>query len=141
MPSSCIPLGVQNEPTRPNSPAQPNARPKNKTTLVAFLFLLLFALIMTLRVFRPYLLSVTMGGILALLSHPLFQRLVRYNLQPKRASLVITLGIVLLVMVPLSVFVVITVQQAIAIGEDLAGNGEVSFQSFLDWISRIQIFK
>jgi hypothetical protein len=46
---------------------------QRRTTLVAFLVLLMAVLVLTALLVWPYVLAVTMGGILALLARPVFQ--------------------------------------------------------------------
>ena len=68
---------------------------QRRTTLVAFLVLLISVLVITVLMVLPYVLAVTMGGILAVLAQPVFQRLTGYHLTPRVASAVVVLGVVL----------------------------------------------
>src|SRR4051812_26308990 len=85
--------------------------PQSRMTFITFVALLLLMLAITTWMILPYLLAVTTGGILALLSYPLFQRLQHCHLKPKIASLTTTIGIILLVIVPLIIFVTMAIRQ------------------------------
>jgi predicted PurR-regulated permease PerM len=76
-----------------------------------------------------------MGGILALLSHPLYQRLQKRKVPPKVASLLITIAIFILVIGPISLFVIQAVRQGVSIGQALAKNDDISFQALMDRIA------
>ena len=59
---------------------------QRRTTLVAFLVLLMAVLTLTVFMVLPYVLAVTMGGILALLARPVFQWLQGHHLPPRVAA-------------------------------------------------------
>ena len=116
--------------TRPSA-----VRPQNRVTLVTFLALLIIVLAVTLQMVWPYLLAVVMGGILALLGQPIFQKLRHRGVKPKLASILVTLGIIVLVIAPLSAFIIVAVKQGIAVGQRVAENDAFSFQSILQRVS------
>ena len=105
-----------------------------RTTLVAFLVLLLAVLTLTVFMVLPYVLAVTMGGILALLARPVFQWLQGHHVPPRVAAALVVLGVVLVLMVPLAFVVTKAVQQGLALGHSLAADG-VSLHSLLDHVS------
>ena len=107
---------------------------QRRTTLVAFLVLLISVMVITVLMVLPYVLAVTMGGILAVLAQPVFQRLTGYHITPRVASAIVVLGVVLGIIAPLSFFVTKAIQQGIAIGHGLAEGG-VSLRSLLDHLS------
>jgi predicted PurR-regulated permease PerM len=107
---------------------------QRRTTLVAFLVLLISVLVITVLMVLPYVLAVIMGGILAVLAQPVFQRLTGYHITPRVASAIVVIGVVLGIIAPLSFFVTKAIQQGIAIGQDLAEGG-VSLRSLLDHVS------
>jgi predicted PurR-regulated permease PerM len=111
-----------------NLPAQ------RRTTLVAFLVLLIAVMVITVLMVLPYVLAVTMGGILAVLSQPVFQWLKGHHVTPRVAAAVIVLGVILVLIAPLSFFVTKAIQQGIAIGHGIAEGG-VSLRSLLDHLS------
>jgi predicted PurR-regulated permease PerM len=108
---------------------------QRRTTLVAFLVLLMAVLAITGLMVLPYVLAVTMGGILALLARPVFQWLQGHHVPPRVAAALVVLGVVLVLMAPLAFFVTKAIQQGIALGQGLAADG-VSLRSLLDHVSR-----
>jgi predicted PurR-regulated permease PerM len=107
---------------------------QRRMTLVAFLVLLIAVLVLTLLMVLPYVLAVTMGGILAVLSEPIFQWLTGHHISARVAAAVVVLGVVLGLMAPLAFIVTKAIQQGIAIGQGLAEGG-VSLRSLLDHVS------
>jgi predicted PurR-regulated permease PerM len=75
-----------------------------------------------------------MGGILAVLSQPVFQWLTDHHVTPRAAAAVVVLGVVLVIIAPFSFFMTKAIQQGIAIGQGLAEGG-VSLRSLLDHVS------
>jgi predicted PurR-regulated permease PerM len=107
---------------------------QNHTTLVTFLTILILAFGVTLRMVWPYLLALIMGGILALLSYGSYKKLNRRLHKPRIASALTTLGLALLVIVPLVIFLNLAIRQGIALGQGLAENDFLSPHSILDRI-------
>jgi predicted PurR-regulated permease PerM len=107
---------------------------QRRTTLVAFLVLLMAVMVLTVLMVLPYVLAVTMGGILAVLAQPVFQWLTGHRVTPRVAAAVVVLGVVLGLMAPLFFVVTKAIQQGIAIGEGLAEGG-FSLRSLLDHVS------
>src|SRR4030095_3134876 len=106
-----------------------------RTTLVAFLVLLIAVMVLTVLMVLPYVLAVTMGGILAVLAQPVFQWLTGHHVTPRVAAAVVVLGVVLVIMAPLAFLVTKAIQQGIAIGHSCA-EGCVSVRSLLDHVGR-----
>ncbi len=107
---------------------------QRRTTLVAFLVLLSAVMVLTVLMVLPYVLAVTMGGILAVLAQPVFQWLTGHHVTPRVAAAMVVLGVVLVLMAPLFFVVTKAIQQGIAIGEGLAEGG-FSLRSVLDHVS------
>jgi predicted PurR-regulated permease PerM len=107
-------------------------------TLTFFLSMLLIGLALTLRMIGPYLLALITGGILALLANPLYAKLQSRNYSPKSAAALITVGIILLVIVPISVFATLAIKQGIAVAETVSmnNNGSLSVESIFNQISQ-----
>ncbi|MBC7692179.1 MAG: AI-2E family transporter [Methylotenera sp.] len=118
------------------SPEAPKTSAPGRTTLVTFLVLLGVAFVITTRMVLPYLLAVVTGGILAMLSYTLFKKLEHRTHRPKLSATVVTLGILLLVIIPLGLFLTVAVRQAIALGQTLASNENLSFQSLVDRVGQ-----
>jgi predicted PurR-regulated permease PerM len=105
-----------------------------RTTLVAFLVLLMAVIAINILMVLPYVLAVIMGSILAVLAQPVLQWLTGHHVTPRVAAAVVVLGVVLVIMAPLAFFVTKAIQQGIAIGQGLAEGG-VSLHSLLDHVS------
>ena len=107
---------------------------QRRTTLVVFLVLLIAVMVINVLIVLPYVLAVTMGGILAVLAQPVFQWLTGHHVNPRVAAAVVVLGVVLVIIAPLAFFVTKAIQQGIAIGQGLAEGG-FSLRSLLDHVS------
>ena len=107
---------------------------QRRTTLVAFLILLIAVLVINMLMVLPYVLAVIMGGILAVLTQPVLQWLTGHHVTPRMAAAIVVLGVVLVIIAPLAFFVTKAIQQGIAIGQGLAEGG-VSVRSLLDHVS------
>lgn len=116
-------------------PPRREGQPQSRTTLITFLVLLILVLSITLRMILPYLLAVIMGGILALLSYGPYRKLTDRLLKSKLAGGVVTLGVALLVIIPLVIFVSLVVKQGIAFGQKLAESDTFSLPSILSRVS------
>ncbi len=82
---------------------------QSRASLVSFIAILLSSLFFAYKMIEPYLLTIIMGSILALLATPVFDRLTRKGLGRRKAAAVITLGAVSLVIVPLIVFATLAI--------------------------------
>jgi predicted PurR-regulated permease PerM len=109
---------------------------QSRTTLTTFLVILILGLGLTLRMIWPYLIALVMGGILALLSQPLFKALRKHRFSTKISSSLVTIGILLLIIVPISAFVTVAIKQGITIGQSLAANDTLNFQSIFNKVSQ-----
>src|SRR5947208_13666345 len=115
---------------------RPGSMPaQRRTTLAAFLVLLSAVMVLTVLMCLPYVLAVTMGGILAGLAQPVFRWLTGHHVPPRVAAAVVVLGVVLVIIAPLAFLVTKAIQQGIAIGQGLAEGG-VSLRSLLDHVGR-----
>lgn len=125
---------AQQDRLRPLDNQAESRPPRRRTTLVVFLVLLVSVMALTLRMVIPYMLAVVMGGILALLSQPVYRWLRRHRFGPTLASAVVTIGVLLLVVAPLSFFAFKAIQQGVSIGRNLAEGG-LSFRALIDRVS------
>lgn len=103
--------------------------------MYCFLTLLVIALVFTLKMVQPYLLAVTMGGILALIAFRPYQNLRDRRVSPNIASLTITLSVVLLIIGPIIILTVLAVKQGISIGQSIAQNENFSIPTIFDRIA------
>ncbi|MES2643309.1 MAG: AI-2E family transporter [Myxococcota bacterium] len=110
-----------------SAPASDYRRP----TLLTYLLLALLVLVPLFVMISPYLVSLASGAVLAVLCQPLYARL-RKRLKPVWAGLVVTLGVLVLVLVPITLLVVGAVRQAavvvdqVSASETLTGDGLAS---------------
>ncbi len=95
------------------SPEAPVPGASFRPTLVTYLLLTALVVVPFLVLLSPYMVSLATGAILAVLCYPLYSRL-RRRLPPWVAALVVTLGVVVLVLAPLSALVVAAVRQGSA---------------------------
>lgn len=105
---------------------------QSRASLATFLSLFVVFLAIAHRMVYVYLLSVFMGGLLALLSYPLYRRLAHRRLRPRWASFIVTLGLILVVLGPLSAFTVMTLREAAALGERLSRSENMSISGLVD---------
>jgi predicted PurR-regulated permease PerM len=83
----------------------------------------------------PYLLAIATGGILAFMTKPLFRRLLARGLSAKLASLLVTFGMILLVIVPAGICIGLAVRQGITISHVVASSEVYSLRSIMENIS------
>ena len=94
--------------------------------LITFLGALLACIAAVLWMVGPYLLSLFLGGTLAMLAYPAYRRLRARKWGPRTAATAVTALMLLLVILPLASFSILAVKQGIAIGRDLAHLKEFS---------------
>ncbi len=82
----------------------------------------------------PYVLALFMGGVLALLASPAYKTLLGKKLHPRTASLIVTLSMIVLVIVPLFTFTLLSVKQGLALSEKLYDGGALSFLSISKYV-------
>ncbi len=99
---------------------------QSKASLISFLAILLGFIYFSYKLLQPYLLSLVMGGILALLAWPLRRRMIRRGTGRRLASGLITTGVVLLVVTPLLTFATLAINQGVAAAKGLSGSEELS---------------
>jgi predicted PurR-regulated permease PerM len=84
-------------------------------TLVTFLLLTAGVLIPFAIMIAPYSLALMMGGILAVLCHPLYRRLRLRGFSPRLASAIVTVAFLILVLAPLTLFTITAVRQTMGL--------------------------
>jgi predicted PurR-regulated permease PerM len=109
--------------------------PMDKIALIVFLVLLaLMSYIFGIMIFS-YLLSLAAGAMLALICYPALKYLVKRGLSSRLAAFVITFGMVLLAVVPISLFISMAIQQSLTVAETLSNNGSLSLHNIVDYMS------
>lgn len=94
-------------------------RRKNRTTLFTFVVLLVGFLVINFAMVVPYCIAVVMGGILALITRPLYQRLLT-KMGPKFSAGIVTAAITIIIIGPVLLFTALAVDQAIEVGNTLS---------------------
>ena len=107
-----------------------------KTSLVSFIILLWITGSITLWLAHPFLLSITMGGIISLMVRPLYLILIKNKIGPKLSSLTLTIGIVLIIILPLTLLSIVAVKQGITIGHAISENKNFPSHSLLTKINK-----
>lgn len=121
--------------------AQATSRPYSLSLIV----LLLGALWLVYLLMEPFLHTIILATVFAAICYPLFQRVMRrMGGKAIPAAMALLVGLVVLVVIPVSIFIVGLVPQAVqtfsALGAWLAGNGptellnQSTVQPYLDWL-------
>jgi predicted PurR-regulated permease PerM len=111
-----------------------SARPAH---LVTFMGALLLCFVAVLWMVGPYLLSLYLGGTLAMLAYPLHQWLQETRKWgPRLAAAALTAGLLALVILPLTAFSVMAVMQSIDLGQQMAELKEFSPRAITKVLSR-----
>ena len=109
--------------------------------LVTFLGALLACIAVVLWMVGPYLLSLFLGGTLAMLSYPVYLWLRARKWGPRLAATAVTALMLLLVIAPLTGFSILAVRQGIDIGRELAELKEFSPKAITVDLSRWQLVR
>ena len=100
--------------------------PAKRLHLITFLAALLACVAVVLWMVGPYLLSLFLGGTLAMLAVPPYQWLLAKKWRPQPAASAVTVMFLLLVVAPLGGFAVLAVRQGIAMGQQMGELKEFS---------------
>lgn len=109
--------------------------------LIAFLGALLACVVVVLWMVGPLLLSLFLGGTLAMLAFPVFQRLRARHWGPRLAAATVTALLLLLVIAPLTGFGVLAAKQGIEIGQEMAELKEFSPKALTAVLSRWELVR
>lgn len=107
--------------------------------LVTFLVALAACLAAVLWMAAPYLLSLLLGGTLAMLAFPTYEWLQRRRLGPRLAAGLLTGLLLLVVIAPLTGFTITAVKQGVAVSRDLGEIKEFSPKALTRALSRWQL--
>ena len=100
-----------------------------KVSLITFLAIMAAAVFVVTKMIAPYLLSLILGSILALLAYPLYRRLQTRHLGPKSAASIVTIGIILLVVGPILSFAAMAIRQGLTFLDTLKSGEGVSMDA------------
>lgn len=109
--------------------------PYGKITLIMFVALLLTMMVIAGVMIFTYLLAILIGGLLALLCFPLFRHLTRLGVRPRLAASTVTLGVILVILIPLSLMIFLAVKQGLVVANALASNEDFSFRNIFDLVN------
>lgn len=109
--------------------------------VITFLAALAVCLVIVLWMIAPYLLSLFLGGTLAMLSYPAFRWFRARKWGPRLAASAVTVLLLLLVIAPLTGFSILAVKQGIAIGQEMSELKEFSPKAITAAISRWQLVR
>lgn len=120
----------------PGAPAQTSTT--QRTTLFFYLLMMGGVLTVFFEMVAPYLLTLLMAVILAVLLYPFHVNLRRRGLTPTRSAALLTTSTFLLGLLPLTVFAVAAARQSIEVIDALSSRSRLSYQAVLDWLFQFQ---
>jgi predicted PurR-regulated permease PerM len=106
-----------------------------RSTLLTYLVLVLLVLVPLFVMIAPYLVSLISGAILAVLCQPLYARL-RRRLKPLGAGLVVTSGVLVLVLVPVSLLAIGAVRQAAVVVQQVSKGDGITIDELVALVHR-----
>ncbi|UPT74646.1 MAG: AI-2E family transporter [Elusimicrobiota bacterium] len=109
--------------------------------LYTFLAALCACIVALLWMVGPYLLSLYLGGTLAMLAFPVYRRLRTRGWGPRLAAGTLTPALVLLVITPLTILAVMAVAQGIEIGQAMSELKEFSPRALTKALSRWELVR
>jgi predicted PurR-regulated permease PerM len=111
---------------------------KSLAPLISFLAIIALLLFVTVQMVAPYAISLFLGGALGLLAYPLYTILRRFG--PRLAATAVTLGIFLLLIVPVTLFAVAAARQAVEIGNKFA-DSDLTLLKLSHRVTGLRLFK
>jgi predicted PurR-regulated permease PerM len=124
-----------------NSENEQHHSTKNWATAITFLSLLVIFLVLNAKMMAPFLLTVLMGGILSILFYPYYSKLRQKNFSQFWSSMIVTISVTLIIVVPLSFFVLIATKQGVQFTQSLSSGEGISFDSITDKISELRFIQ
>lgn len=112
---------------------------QRRPTMTSFLVFLAVIFGLSLWMTLPYIVPLVMGGLLALLTMPIFKSLRARKVPPKTASTLVTLCTVLLVILPLGFFTSLAVKQGITIAKNISNKQTLSLQEVVTRMSHWKV--
>jgi predicted PurR-regulated permease PerM len=112
-----------------------------RTHLITFLAALFACGAAVLWMVGPYLLSLFLGGTLAMLAYPAYQWLLARKCGPRLAASAVTAALLLLFMAPLTGISILSIRQGIAISREMAELKEFSPKALTATLSRWQLVR
>lgn len=122
-----------------NGNETPNNHPqRNWVTAVTFLTTLLFFTVLNAKMVAPFVLSILMGGILALLFFPYYLKLRSKNIGQMWSSTIVTTSIVLIIIIPMVFFILAATKQASVMAKSISGNDNLSIDAIAEKVANLK---
>ena len=116
----------------------PPAAP-HRTTLVVYLAMLFLFIGVNTEIVAPYFMAITMGAVLTALLKPFYRWMRKKGIGPHWCALVSVIGVLFLVIGPLSFFGFAAVKQAVMLGQSLSSNDSISVQTILEKLASVPL--
>lgn len=113
---------------------------RSRTNLYFFALLLLGVLAFNVTMVAPYLLAVGMGGILAILTRPLYRKLLARKVGSKTAAMVVVVASLVIILVPLGFFLMNVATQAVDMGRFLLAHGGEYYRKGVGILGQNELF-
>lgn len=117
----------------------PNPSTQDKSSLWAFLLVLGAFLFLAGRLLLPYAIPLMMGGIMALLMYPLYERLLKRRFKPITAATFVTLLVVFAIVGPILVITLIATRQAMTLAQTITQDSGQSAIQFLETLKHWEV--
>ena len=112
---------------------------RNWATAVKFLATLLFFTILNAKMIAPFILSILMGGFLALLFFPYYRKLRSKNFSQMWSSMIVTISIILIVVIPITFFLLAATKQATVMAKSISANDNLSLDTMVEKVSNMKL--
>ncbi|MCC6277946.1 MAG: AI-2E family transporter, partial [Oligoflexia bacterium] len=107
---------------------------KEQAILISFLAVLGLTFWIFARMMMPFALALFVGGVLALLFKPAYEKLSEKRLNKYLAASIIALFFVILILGPMTAFTILAIKQGSALFQDLAGRETLSIQKLMTYL-------
>jgi predicted PurR-regulated permease PerM len=115
-------------------------QPTDRATLWFFLILMGFFAVLVGKLVAPYAVSLLVGGTIAMLMAPMYQKILSKGLKPPVAAVAVTVFVILAILIPLLALSLIATKQAVGLAQSLSqGFGSPSSQGeFFESLRNLQ---
>jgi|JI10StandDraft_1071094.scaffolds.fasta_scaffold126822_2 predicted PurR-regulated permease PerM len=114
---------------------------RNWITAITFVTLLIFFVVLNAKMMAPFMLSILMGGILAILFFPYYQKLRNKHIGPMWSSGIVTASVALIVIIPLSFFILVAVKQGTQLAKNISENENLTLDSVAEKITQFKFIR
>lgn len=119
---------MEEEQTRP-------APKGNKLTFIVFVTIFLFFLVLSFWMVKPYVLSILMGAILAILSLPLHHKLMERGIGRRTSALLVTIILIVAVIGPIASVTFMAIEQGVEFTQKIAREGGFNVNAMIDRVA------